>query len=105
MRSIGVTEPDTDGLEPSCRRGSLRGRWRGALAIPLSAPLLALLAVLALSALLIVFPVAMKSAQAQSSADWQSDGQPVRHVTVTVNKSRTFQLGQPFSTAVVGAPD
>ena len=39
------------------------------------------------------------------SIEWQGDGQPVRHVTITVNKSRTFQLGQPFSTAVVGAPD
>jgi pilus assembly protein CpaC len=42
---------------------------------------------------------------AQSSRGWQADGQPVRHVTITINKSRTFQLEQPFTTAVVGAPD
>ncbi len=62
-------------------------------------------ALLALSALLVFDSVEPDSAKAQSSGDWQGDGQPVRHVTITVNKSRTFQLTQPFSTAVVGAPD
>jgi pilus assembly protein CpaC len=61
-------------------------------------------AALAIFAFLLAYPSDMQFARAQSP-DWQGDGQPVRHVIVTVNKSRTFQLGQPFSTAVVGAPD
>jgi pilus assembly protein CpaC len=35
----------------------------------------------------------------------QSEGETVRHVTITINKSRTFQLSTPFASAVVGAPD
>ena len=72
----------------------LRRRWRYALPF----------AALTIFALLLAHLPTMQSAWAQSP-DWQSEGQPVRHVVVTVNKSRTFQLGQPFSTAVVGAPD
>ena len=72
----------------------LRGRWRRPLVF----------AALAMFALLLAHPTDMQSARAQSP-DFQSEGQPVRHVVVTVNKSRTFQLGQPFSTAVVGAPE
>ena len=82
-----------DGELPKANR-MLRGRWRRAL--PLAA--------LTIFALLLAHPPAMQPARAQAP-DWQSEGQPVRHVVVTVNKSRTFQLGQPFSTAVVGAPD
>jgi len=45
-------------------------------------------------------------AQAQSSrAGWQSEGDVVRHVVVTLNKSRSFRLDKSFSTAVVGSPD
>ena len=44
--------------------------------------------------------------QAQSGRSvWQSEGEPVRHVVVTLNKSRTFRLDKAFSTAVVGSPD
>jgi pilus assembly protein CpaC len=43
---------------------------------------------------------------AQSSrAGWQSEGETVRRVVVTLNKSRTFRLDKSFSTAVVGSPD
>src|SRR5262249_19099825 len=34
-----------------------------------------------------------------------SEGDRVRHVTVTLYKSRTFHLDRPFTTAVVGSPD
>ena len=44
--------------------------------------------------------------QAQSGRSvWHSEGEPVRHVVVTLNKSRTFRLDKAFSTAVVGSPD
>src|SRR5262249_1909351 len=47
-------------------------------------------------------PVAL---QAQSPRNWKSEGDRVRHVNITLYKSRTMQLDQPFSTAVVGSPD
>jgi pilus assembly protein CpaC len=43
--------------------------------------------------------------QAQNAHGWKNEGDRVRHVVVTVYKSKTFQLDQPFSTAVVGSPD
>src|SRR6266705_666755 len=43
--------------------------------------------------------------QAQNARGWKNEGDPVRHVVVTVYKSKTFHLDQPFSTAVVGSPD
>ena len=45
------------------------------------------------------------AAQAQGAHSWKNDGERVRHVVVTLNKSKTFHLDQPFSTAVVGSPD
>ena len=48
---------------------------------------------------------AMPSALAQAAKAWESEGEPVRHVTVTVMKSRTFRIDRPFKTAVVGSPD
>ena len=33
------------------------------------------------------------------------EGAPVRHITVTLNKSKTLRFSQPFSSAVIGAPD
>ena len=44
------------------------------------------------------------AAQAQSAQNWKNDDR-VRHVVVTLNKSKTFHLDQPFSTAVVGSPE
>ena len=44
------------------------------------------------------------AAQAET-ASWRSDGDQVRHVVITVYKSKTFRLDQPFTTAVVGSPD
>src|SRR5205085_5235419 len=43
--------------------------------------------------------------QAQNAHSWKNEGDRVRHVVVTVYKSKTFHLDQPFSTAVVGSPD
>jgi pilus assembly protein CpaC len=42
---------------------------------------------------------------AQSGSSWVSDGESVVHVSVTVNKSRTFHIHRRFKHAVVGAPD
>ena len=33
------------------------------------------------------------------------EGAPVRHITITLNKSKTLRFNEPFSTAVIGAPD
>jgi pilus assembly protein CpaC len=54
----------------------------------------------------IAFPADTRSAQAQSSrVGWQNEGDTVRHVVITLNKSRTFRLDKSFTTAVVGSPD
>jgi pilus assembly protein CpaC len=45
------------------------------------------------------------SAQAQTGRAWRSEGEPVRRLVVTLNKSRTFHLDKPYATAVIGAPD
>src|SRR4029077_13307976 len=54
-------------------------------------------------ALLGVGPGPLPHAQAQSRND--EDSGPVRHIVVTVNKSRTLRIEKPFASAVVGAPD
>jgi pilus assembly protein CpaC len=47
-----------------------------------------------------------RAPHAQSSrAGWQSEGEAIRRVVVTVNKSRSFRLDKTFSTALVGSPD
>ena len=33
------------------------------------------------------------------------EGAPVRHINVTLNKSKTLRFSEPFSSAVIGAPD
>ena len=33
------------------------------------------------------------------------EGAPVRHITITLNKSKTLRFSEPFSSAVIGAPD
>lgn len=56
--------------------------------------------------LILLLSAAMpQQAPAQSSGNLQDESAPVRHVVVTVNKSRTFHVAAPFTTAVVGAPD
>src|SRR3954462_3112686 len=44
-------------------------------------------------------------AQAQGARSWKDEGERVRHVVITLYKSKTFRLDQPFSTAVVGSPE
>ena len=44
----------------------------------------------------------LQHAQAQSRDE---DSGAVRHIVVTLNKSRTLRLEQPFASAVVGSPD
>jgi pilus assembly protein CpaC len=52
------------------------------------------------SALLGIGPGPLQHAQAQIE-----DSGPVRHIVVTINKSRTLRLEKPFASAVVGSPD
>jgi pilus assembly protein CpaC len=47
----------------------------------------------------------LPSAAQAEAASWRSEGEQVRHVVITVYKSKTFRLDQAFSTAVVGSPD
>jgi pilus assembly protein CpaC len=47
------------------------------------------------------YPVRAQS----SNGAWISEGETARHVVVTVNKSRTFVVARPFSSAVVGSPE
>jgi pilus assembly protein CpaC len=42
---------------------------------------------------------------AEHSLRMQGDGEAVRHLVVTVNKSRTIVLDRTFATAVIGSPD
>src|SRR6266480_2040928 len=74
------------------------GRRRPGLPLPLLfAP------VILVTALLVVWPGWLRTAQAQS---WVSEeGGRVRHIVVTLNKSRTLRFDKPFASAVVGAPD
>jgi hypothetical protein len=53
--------------------------------------------------LLVVWPGWLRTAQARS---WVSEeGGGVRHIVVTLNKSRTLRFDKPFASAVVGGPD
>ena len=54
------------------------------------------------SALLGVAPGPLQHARAQAQNE---DSGAVRHIVVTVNKSRTLRLEKPFASAVVGSPD
>jgi pilus assembly protein CpaC len=59
--------------------------------------------ILLVTALLVVWPGWLRTAEAQS---WMSEeGGGVRHIVVTLNKSRTLRFDKPFASAVVGAPD
>jgi pilus assembly protein CpaC len=59
-----------------------------------------------LLAILAVFCTQLPSAaQAQGAHSWKDEGERVRHVVITLYKSKTFRLDQPFSTAVVGSPE
>jgi pilus assembly protein CpaC len=58
--------------------------------------------VIVTSALLGIGPGPLQHAQAQSHDE---DSGPVRHIVVTVNKSRTLRLERPFASAVVGSAD
>src|SRR5215467_7872634 len=53
-------------------------------------------------ALLGVGPGPLQHAQAQAQNE---DSGAVRHIVVTVNKSRTLRIEKPFASAVVGSPD
>src|SRR6266446_4276757 len=54
------------------------------------------------SALLGVAPGPLQHARAQPQNE---ESGAVRHIVVTVNKSRTLRIEKPFASAVVGSPD
>ena len=59
--------------------------------------------VILVTALLVVWPGWLRTAQAQS---WVTEeGSGVQHIVVTINKSRTLRFDKPFASAVIGAPD
>jgi pilus assembly protein CpaC len=59
--------------------------------------------VILVTAWLVVWPGWLCTAQAQSWVSEERGG--VRHIVVTLNKSRTLRFDKPFASAVVGAPD
>ncbi len=95
MGSIGASEPKVCGSPGQALRIAMHGGFAKCRRVLF----------VALLALLMAAAGSMHRAQAQAFDDFETAGQPVRHVVVPLNKSRTFQLGRPFSTAVVGAPD
>src|SRR5260370_11851114 len=46
-----------------------------------------------------------QKAQAQGARAVESETRPVRHVSVTIFKSRTLRIEKPFATAIIGAPE
>src|SRR5258708_331658 len=46
-----------------------------------------------------------QKAQAQGARAVESETRPVRHVSVTLFKSRTLRIEKPFATAIIGAPE
>jgi len=82
--------------------GGRIGRHRGVGSWPLW-PRVVVAAKLTITAAAVVLSPA---AIAPASAQWQDEDRgAVRHITVTLNKSRTMRLDKPFASAVVGAPD
>src|SRR5215510_6437165 len=79
-----------EGTRPIARRVSMRpARLRNLLVVPL----------IIACALFGVGPVPLQYAQANG------DDGGVQHIVVTVHKSRTLVLEQPFASVVVGSPD
>lgn len=62
-------------------------------------------ALIAASSLVLAVLGSGNSAWAESSRLWESDGEPVREVVITLNKSKTFQFEKAFATAIVASPE
>ncbi len=56
-------------------------------------------------ALLFMWSAATPQPASAQPRNLEDESATVRHVVVTLNKSRTFHVAAPFTTAVVGAPD
>jgi pilus assembly protein CpaC len=86
-------------------QGNTRLMGRGVGALRLAAPLrdLAFASLIIASVLLGVGPGPWQLAQAQSPQNEESGG--VRHIVVTLYKSRTLRFDKPLASAVVGSPD
>ncbi|MFI5015824.1 MAG: type II and III secretion system protein family protein, partial [Hyphomicrobiales bacterium] len=59
----------------------------------------------ALLAIALVTSLGARRAEAQGARSFESQAEQVRHVVVILNKSRTFKIDQPFSTAIVASPE
>lgn len=46
-----------------------------------------------------------KAAETQSAHSAESGARSIRHVSITLFKSRTLQIDQPFATAMIGSPE
>src|SRR5262245_60232602 len=58
------------------------------------------------AALIAIAALIVDPAVAQSpSRVWASEGESVRQAVITLNKSRTFRIDQPFTTVVMGEPE
>ena len=58
-----------------------------------------------LAACVLAMPLGAHQAKAQGARTSEAEAGQVRHVVVTLAKSRTFKIDQPFSTAIVAAPE
>src|SRR5260370_19953530 len=47
----------------------------------------------------------VQRAEAQGTRAVESETRPVRHISVTLFKSRTLRIEKPFATAIIGAPE
>src|SRR6202171_2927401 len=47
----------------------------------------------------------VQKAEAQGARAVESETRPVRHVSVTLFKSRTLRIDKPFATAIIAAPE
>ena len=86
------------------RGGDRRLVWRGRLQRPIQLVGLVCIPAILAAAVLGGGLGRLPSAQAQQGG-WQEDSGAVRHIVVTLYKSRTLRLDKPFASAVVGSPD
>lgn len=90
LKSIGATGRSKGEYRPDRKRFCLIRRGLALVAV------MAAVAVAAWSA---------QSAEAQGVRAVDSESRPVRHVSITLFKSRTLQIDRPFATALIGAPE
>jgi pilus assembly protein CpaC len=80
--------------------------WTGLGSLNCAYPYRRGIAILALAATtgLLLF-AGVQKAEAQGARAVESETRPVRHVSVTLFKSRTLRIDKPFATAIIAAPE